>query len=79
MYRAKYPPLGGRTSGGSFHTQAYHVPGDIHGRTITQEEYWANANDLTLIIAIIETKEGLENIEEIVSVKGLGGSLSRTT
>ena len=79
MYRAKYPPLGGRTSGGSFHTQAYHVPGDIHGRTITQEEYWANANDLTLIIAIIETKEGLENIEEIVSVKGLGEALSRTT
>ncbi|RSH95488.1 hypothetical protein EHS25_000580 [Saitozyma podzolica] len=55
--------------GGSFHTQAFHLEG--HGRTLTQEEYWANANDATLIIAIIETKEGLENIDEIVQVKGL--------
>ncbi|GFZ51527.1 hypothetical protein JCM24511_09294 [Saitozyma sp. JCM 24511] len=69
VHRAKYPPLGGRTSGGSFHTQAFHLEG--HGRTLTQEEYWANANDATLIIAIIETKEGLENIDEIVQVKGL--------
>ena len=29
------------------------------------------ANDATMIIAIIETKLGLENIEEIVQVKGL--------
>jgi hypothetical protein len=75
VHRAKYPPLGGRTSGGSFHTQAFHLEG--HGRTLTQEEYWANTNDATLIIAIIETKEGLENIDEIVQVKGLGGFGSR--
>ncbi|EIW70291.1 hypothetical protein M231_06682 [Tremella mesenterica] len=69
VYRAKYPPLGGRTSGGSFHTQAFHL--EPHGRTLTQEEYWKYANDSTLVIPIIETKEGLENIEEIVSVPGL--------
>ncbi|WVQ83687.1 hypothetical protein IAT38_005830 [Cryptococcus sp. DSM 104549] len=68
VYRAKYPPFGGRTSGGSYHTQAFSLG---HHRTLTQEEYFKNANDATLVIPIIETKQGLENIEEIVSVKGI--------
>ncbi|WVW85162.1 hypothetical protein I302_107200 [Kwoniella bestiolae CBS 10118] len=73
VHRAKFPPFGGRTSGGSFHTQAFHLSGqgEPAGRTLTQEEYVKNANDATLVIAIIETKLGLENIEEIVKVKGL--------
>ncbi|OCF75578.1 hypothetical protein I204_04435 [Kwoniella mangroviensis CBS 8886] len=73
VHRAKFPPFGGRTSGGSFHTQAFHLTGqgEPAGRTLTQEEYVKNANDATLVIAIIETKAGLENIEEIVQVKGL--------
>lgn len=68
MHRAKYPPFGGRTSGGSFQLQAFHLE---HGRTLTQPEYFKVANEATLVIAIIETAEGLENIDEIVSVKGL--------
>ena len=69
VHRAKYPPFGGRTSGGSFNLQSFHLE---HGRTLTQQEYFANANEATLIIAIIETARGLENIDEIVQVKGLG-------
>ncbi|ORY22846.1 Pyruvate/Phosphoenolpyruvate kinase-like domain-containing protein [Naematelia encephala] len=69
VHRAKYPPQGGRTSGGSFNLQAFHL--EPHGRTLTQEEYFKAANEATLIIAIIETKHGLENIDEIVQVKGL--------
>lgn len=68
VYRAKFPPQGGRTSGGSYHTQAFQLD---QYRTLTQEEYMKNANEATLIIAIIETKAGLENIDEIVQVKGL--------
>ncbi|WRT66783.1 uncharacterized protein IL334_003746 [Kwoniella shivajii] len=69
VFRAKFPPHGGRTSGGSFHTQAFHL--EPHGRTLTQEEYFKNANESTLLIPIIETRLGLENIEEIVQVKGI--------
>ena len=69
VHRAKFPPQGGRTSGGSFHTQAFSLE---HFRTLTQEEYVKNANEATLVIAIIETRKGLKNIDSIVSVSGLG-------
>ncbi|KAL7425286.1 hypothetical protein Q5752_000974 [Cryptotrichosporon argae] len=69
VHRAKYPPQGGRTSGGSFHKQAFHL--GPHGRTLTQQEYWAAANDATLVIPIIETKLALENIDDIVAVPGI--------
>ena len=35
--------------------------------------YYEKANDEVVEIAMIETKEGLHNIEEIASVEGLNG------
>ncbi|WVF69051.1 hypothetical protein IAT40_003825 [Kwoniella sp. CBS 6097] len=74
VHRAKYPPLGGRTLGGTFHHQAFHLASSSlssRGRTLTFEEYTSMANELTLIIVIIETKLALANIDQICRVKGL--------
>jgi 4-hydroxy-2-oxoheptanedioate aldolase len=34
-------------------------------------EYWQTANDETLVIGLVEDREGLENIDEIAAVPGL--------
>jgi 4-hydroxy-2-oxoheptanedioate aldolase len=56
---AKFPPLGSRSFGGR-------RPIDLYGRT-----YAHTANIETLLIAQIETEEGLANVDEIASVPGV--------
>jgi 4-hydroxy-2-oxoheptanedioate aldolase len=56
---AKFPPTGLRSYGGR-------RPIDIYGRS-----YSHTANNDTLLIAQIETEEGLKNVDEIASVAGV--------
>jgi len=55
----RYPPMGERSSGPVRALQ-------IHG-----PDYFAKANEEILVMAMIETKEGLENLEEICSTPGV--------
>ncbi len=57
----RYPPQGAR-SFGPIRAALYGGPG-----------YAAEANDEIACIAMIETREGLENLESIVTTPGLGG------
>ena len=57
----KYPPIGSRSYG------------PIRASLTLGPDYFDNANNEVLAIAMIETKEGLNNIEEIASVDGLNG------
>ncbi len=57
----RYPPLG---------TRSY---GPARGLVYGGADYVDRANDTVLTIALIETKEAIENLEEIASVKGLNG------
>ncbi|MDP2328912.1 MAG: aldolase/citrate lyase family protein [Dehalococcoidia bacterium] len=59
VWAAKYPPAGGRSSGPARAT--------LYGGS----DYQAHANDEVAIIGMIETKEGIENLDEILSVPGL--------
>ena len=58
---ATYPPEGTRGIAGS----------RAAGYGIEFEEYVANANDETTIVAQIETEAGLESVEEIAAVDGI--------
>ena len=40
-------------------------------------DYWQGANDEVLLLAMIETRDGLKNLDEILSVKGLSGAGKR--
>ncbi len=57
----RYPPIGTRSMGPN---RAVQYAG---------ADYWQGANDEVLMFAMIETQAGLENLEEILSVKGLDG------
>ena len=57
----KYPPLGIRGAGPR-------RPGR-YGRN--QSEYFQSANEQTIVLVMIETKEAVENIDEILAVPGL--------
>ena len=57
----RYPPAGTR-GWGPLRASQY---------TFDSEDYFASANDNILIILILETKEALENLEEIASVPGI--------
>jgi 4-hydroxy-2-oxoheptanedioate aldolase len=61
---AKYPPLGQRSWGGYTMVQT---------AKMTPGEYLAQANKVTLVFAMIETREALEAVDEIASVPGLDG------
>jgi 2-keto-3-deoxy-L-rhamnonate aldolase RhmA len=54
----KYPPMGERGAGPRL--AAFRDP-----------DYFATANDETLVVVMIETKEGIRNIDEIFSVEGV--------
>ena len=69
--RGKYGPLGTRGTGAQLPHQAFHRDG-VRGRTLTLEEYYAVANEATMIIALIESVAGVDNIEDICSVPGVG-------
>lgn len=58
---ATYPPEGTRGIAGS----------RAAGYGIEFEEYVANANDETIIVAQIETEAGLKSVEEIAAVDGI--------
>jgi 4-hydroxy-2-oxoheptanedioate aldolase len=57
----RYPPQGGRSFG------------PIRAALYGGRGYAAEANDQIACIAMIETKEGIDNLEEIVTTPGLGG------
>jgi 2-keto-3-deoxy-L-rhamnonate aldolase RhmA len=57
----RYPPHGKRGFGG-LRAGAY---------TFRNMDYFANANENTLVVLIIETKEALDNIEAIAAVQGV--------
>ena len=57
-----YPPLGKRSNGPIRHG-TYGVPG----------AYQTNANSEVLVIPMIETQEGIDNIDAIVSTPGISG------
>ncbi len=61
---AKYPPMGARSWGGYTALQATGLePG----------EYLRQANRMTMVFAMIETVEALENVGEIAATPGLDG------
>jgi 4-hydroxy-2-oxoheptanedioate aldolase len=57
----RYPPLG------------YRSYGPIRARVYAGDDYFANASETVLTLAMIETAEALENLEDILSVEGLDG------
>ncbi len=57
-----YPPIGRRSNGPIRHG-TYGVPG----------KYQAEANSEVLVIPMIETQEGIDKIDEILSVPGISG------
>lgn len=57
----RYPPLGYRSFGPNRAVQ-YAGP-----------DYWRSANREVLLLAMIETRQGVENVDEILSVAGLDG------
>lgn len=60
---AKYPPLGTRSIGGAF---------GPYGFGITDwPSYARTANDETIVIIQIESKQALENLDDILSVPGI--------
>lgn len=62
---AKFPPQGLRGQGSAF-------PAIGHG--LTTPEYMQSANQTILTIVQIETKQGVENVEAIAAVPGIGES-----
>lgn len=61
---AKYPPMGARSWGGYTALQASGLaPGD----------YLREANRMTMVFAMVETVEALENVAEIAATPGLDG------
>lgn len=63
----KYPPHGFRSFGPI--RAKYYAGGGIHGGG----DYHVEANEHTLAIAQIETRQAIENLDSILSVPGLGG------
>jgi 4-hydroxy-2-oxoheptanedioate aldolase len=61
---AKYPPMGQRSWGGYTMVQSAGV---------TPGEYLKQANHETIVMAMIETREALDNLDAIAAVPGLDG------
>jgi 4-hydroxy-2-oxoheptanedioate aldolase len=58
---SRYPPLG------------YRSYGPIRANLYAGDDYFTHANEEIITLALIETAEALENIDEIVSTPGLDG------
>ena len=56
----RYPPMGER-SFGPFRAAQYGA------------DYWQKANEEVLLFAMVETRQAVSNLEEILSVKGING------
>ncbi|WP_374329920.1 HpcH/HpaI aldolase/citrate lyase family protein [Aestuariivirga sp.] len=61
---AKYPPMGSRSWGGYTALQA---------SGLAPADYLREANRMTMVFAMIETVEALENVEAIAATPGLDG------
>ena len=61
--RARFPPLGKRSVAGGYPIFDF--------RAVPMGEAVSALNDNTLVVCMIETKEGLRNIEEIAAVDGI--------
>lgn len=61
---SKYPPLGSRSWGGYAASRA---------SGMTAADYLAKANELTMVMAMIETRQALDNLEAIAATPGLDG------
>ena len=61
---AKFPPAGVRGQGGPFACFEFGLS--------TPAEYVAVANEQVVIMVQIETMEGLQNVDEICRVEGVG-------
>lgn len=60
----KFPPLGGRSWG----------PVATLGLSgLTQDEYFKTANDFSITFAMIETREALDAVDDILAVDGIDG------
>jgi 4-hydroxy-2-oxoheptanedioate aldolase len=59
---AKYPPRGARSNGP--------IRAAMYGEATS---YQSTANDETLVIPMIETKEAIEHMDEILDVQGIAG------
>ena len=57
----KYAPLGGRSFG------------PARGLLYGGKDYWKHANDTIITLAMIETRDALDAVEDIASVDGLDG------
>ncbi len=57
----RYPPLGFRSYG------------PIRANVYAGDDYFENANQTVITLAMIETAQALENLEEIVTTPGLDG------
>jgi len=66
---SKFPPLGLRGQGSAF-------PAIGHG--LTTPEYMKTANETLLTILQIESKQGVENVDAIAAVPGVGKSSQPT-
>jgi 4-hydroxy-2-oxoheptanedioate aldolase len=58
----KYPPMGVRSVGGSRHALSFDTPAS---------EYFAHANEQVLVVLQIEHIDGVNNVDEILSVPGV--------
>ena len=61
---AKYPPMGARSWGGYTALQA---------SGLAPSEYLREANRMTMVFAMVETVEALQNVEDIAATPGLDG------
>ena len=61
---AKYPPVGDRA-------MSPYVRAASYGIDSSWEEYWPVANDEVVVMALVEDKEGMNNLESIAAVPGL--------
>ena len=61
--RAKYPPIGKRSVGGGYPIFDY--------RPLNTADAVPALQDNTLVVCMVETRDGLENVEEIAAVEGV--------
>lgn len=61
--RARFPPVGKRSAAGAYTILDY--------RAVPMGQLVAALDDNALVVCMIETREGLENVEEIAAVEGI--------
>lgn len=67
----KFPPVGGRSVGGAL--------ASLQSRGVTLADFMAGSNRRTLLLCMIESREGVAAMEEICAVDGVDGLYMGTT